>query len=223
MVAKPGQAERLLAQQIAEEYRQQGYEVSTELPLDFFHNYRADLVVRKDDDTRVIEVKSRASLAADQRIVELAQLIDSKPGWSFELTLVGEPENLTAPSESRPFGIAEVQQRLGEAVQLWDTGHVDSAFTLVWSTFEAAVRMLLAAEGVTDDRITSSSYVLDQARYLGLLAPEDYSRLTEALAHRNAIVHGFSHSGLSDDAVRLLIQTVRQMIDSAELKDLTRI
>lgn len=195
----------MLAQQIAEEYRQQGYEVSTELPLDFFHDFRADLVVRKDDDVRVIELKSRASLAVDQQIVELARMIESKPGWSFELALVGEPENLTAPSESRPFGVAEVEQRLGEAVQLLDAAHIESAFMLVWSAFEAAVRMLLAAEGVTDDRITSSAYVLDQARYLGLLAPEDYSRLTDGLAHRNAIVHGFSHSGLSVETVRLLV------------------
>ncbi len=223
MVATPGQAERLLAQQIAEEYRQQGYEVSTESPLEFFQDFRADLIVRKDDDIRVIEVKSRASLAADQRIVQLAQLIESKPGWSFELALVAEPENLTAPTESAPFGIAEVQQRLGEAAQLLDTPHVESAFMLAWSAFEAAVRMLLAAEGVTDDRITSSAYVLHQARYLGLLAPEDYSRLTEALALRNAVAHGFSHSGLSDESVRQLIQTVREMIDSVELKEPTKI
>ena len=219
----PGQAERLLAQQIAEEYRQKGYEVSTESPLDFFGDFRADLVARKDDDVRVIQVKSRASLAADQRIVELAQLIESKPGWNFELALVGEPENLSAPSESAPFGIAEVQQRLGEAAQLLDAAHVESAFMLAWSAFEAAVRMLLATEGVADGRITSSNYVLDQARYLGLLASEDYGRLTDALALRNAIAHGFSHSGLSEEYVTRLIHAVRQMIDSAELKEPTNI
>ena len=214
MVARPLPSERLLVQQTAEEYRRAGYDVSTEAPLDFFEGFRADLVARKDDQARVIEVKSRAALAADPRIVELAQLIESMPGWSFELALVGEPERLAAPSGSRPFSPADVARRLDEATLLLGAGHIESAFLLGWSGFEAAARMLLAEAGAADERITTTTYLLDQARYLGILEQEAYDRLSEALRQRNAIVHGFSQSELDPESVRLQIQAVRDMLDS---------
>ena len=69
-----------LLRKTAEEYRSKGYDVNEETPLDFMPDFLADLVVRKDDEVRVIEVKSRASLAASPRIMELARIIDSKPG-----------------------------------------------------------------------------------------------------------------------------------------------
>ena len=91
MIGPTTDSEYLLTQKTAEEYRSNGYEVQLEAFLDFFPNFRADLLVRKGDEVKVIEVKSRPSLAADPRVSELAKLIESKPGWSFELVLVGEP------------------------------------------------------------------------------------------------------------------------------------
>ena len=85
-------SEKLLADMTAEEYRNKGYEVSRETQLDFLPGFRTDLVVRKGDEVKVIEVKSRASLAANREIRELARVIHSKPGW-IELE-VGEPEKL---------------------------------------------------------------------------------------------------------------------------------
>ena len=87
MISNATNAEYLLALKTAQEYRSKGYDVSTEVLLDFFPNFQADLVVRKGDESKVIEVKSRSSLAADRRISELANIIESKPGWTFELIL----------------------------------------------------------------------------------------------------------------------------------------
>ena len=95
--------EFLLAQKTAEEYQAKGYDVLREVPLDFFPGFRADLVVQKGADKRVIEVKKRSSLAANPRIRELAQIIDAKPEWSFDLLLVAEPEKLDSPGGAHPF------------------------------------------------------------------------------------------------------------------------
>ena len=81
----PTNAEHLLALKTAQEYRSKGYDVSTEVPLDFFPNFQADLVVRKGDESKVIEVMSRSSLAADRRISELANIIESKPGLDLRV------------------------------------------------------------------------------------------------------------------------------------------
>ena len=85
MVGPATDSEYLLARKTAEEYRSNGYEVQLEAALDFFPNFRADLLVRKGDEAKVIEVKSRPSLAADPRISELAKLIDAKPRLEFRV------------------------------------------------------------------------------------------------------------------------------------------
>ena len=83
MTEEATNTEYLFLRKTAEEYRKKGYEVALESQLDFFPGFRADLLVRKNDETKVIEVKSRSSLALNPKIGELARIIDSKPGWSF--------------------------------------------------------------------------------------------------------------------------------------------
>ena len=94
MIDNVTDSEYLIARKTAEEYRSKGYEVLQETPLEFLPGFRADLVVRKGGEAKVIEVRRRSSLAANPKVRELAEIIDSMPGWSFELILVGEPEKL---------------------------------------------------------------------------------------------------------------------------------
>ena len=142
MVRDATDSEYLLTRKTAEEYRSMGYEVLLEASLDFFPNFRADLLVRKGDEVKVIEVKSRPSLAANPKIVELARIIDSKPGWSFELLLVGEPEKVDSPEGARSLGSENILQRIEEAEKSLEAGLPEAAFLLAWSAFEAATREL---------------------------------------------------------------------------------
>ena len=178
MPGTPTPAEELMVLKTAKRYRQEGYEVSADVPLDFLPGARADLLARKDDQVRVIEVKARSTLAATPQIVELAEIVDAKPGWSFDLVLVGEPEKINAPPGAQRFGAEEILRRIDDAQQLLDSGCSEPAFLLAWSACEAAIRKLIADEGVSDDRITTASYVLEQATYLGLIDREDYFRLS---------------------------------------------
>ena len=57
--------ERQFAAKIAAEYTSRGYQVSRDQLLEFFPGFRADLVVRKGDETKVIEVRARSSLVED--------------------------------------------------------------------------------------------------------------------------------------------------------------
>ena len=68
MVRHGTTSEYLLTQKTAEEYRARGYEVLTEASLDFLPGLTADLLVRKGNEVKVIEVKSRPSLGADPKI-----------------------------------------------------------------------------------------------------------------------------------------------------------
>ena len=173
-----------------------------------------DLVARKDDEVRVIEVKTRTSLALTPKLNELAEILYSKPGWSYDLLLVGEPERLDSPEGARSFAVEEIRQRLAEAEKALGHGLGEAAFLLVWSAFEAVVRELIAAEGVSIERVTQSGYVLDQAVYHGVISREDYDYLADMRKYRNAIAHGFDVNGFSDEKVTELIGVVVRLLDS---------
>lgn len=198
----------------ATEYRSKGYEVEQDCPLEFLPGFLADLVVRKDGETKVIEVKYRAALAESPKISELAQILHDKPDWSLELLLVGEPERLDSPEGARSFAAEEVRQRLTEAEKALGHGLGEAAFLLVWSAFEAVVRELIAAEGVSIARVTQSGYVLDQTVYHGVISRADYDYLADMRGYRNAIAHGFDVNGFSDEKVAELIGVVERLLDS---------
>ena len=204
-------AEYQLTRKTAEEYRNKGYTVSVEAPLDFLPGYRADLIVQKDDQVKVIEVKTRASLAASSGMDELARVIDSKPGWSFELLLVAEPEKLDPPEDAQSFEREHILERLEDAEAILTTGHVEAAFLLAWSACEAALRLAIADEEVPSQGITTAAHTLGQAAYLGVISRTEYGQLTDLQRHRNAIVHGFSHGDFGETPVRELLELVRGM------------
>ena len=198
----------------AAEYLSRGYEVEPDCPLEFLPGFRADLVVRKDGETKVIEVKYKASLAVSPKIRELAQILHDKPGWSFELLLIGEPEKLDSPEDAQSFAREEILQRLDEAQMALEHGLSEAAFLLVWSAFEAATRELIAAEGVSIARVTKTGHVLDQAVYHGVISREEYHSLAEMRRYRNAIAHGFDVNGFSDEKVTELLGFVRRLLES---------
>ena len=198
--------EYLYTCQVADQYRRQGYEVIIGRPLEFMDGFAADLVARKDDEWRVVEVKTRASIGADPRIAELAGVVGAKSGWSFDLVIVPEPERLSAPSEAIPFDESEVQRRIGAATLLLDAGHGEAALLMAWSACEALLRLHNAqVEVASDARITTANYVLEEAAHLGVIFHEQYSRLLEIARCRNAVAHGFTHD---DDAEALAVELI---------------
>lgn len=212
MVDGRSNAEYFLLRKAAEEYRNKGYEVILNAPLQVLPGFEADLLVRKRDEVKVIAVKSRASLAASPRLRELAQVIDSKPGWSFELILVAEPERLDAPEGSKAFERDGILGRIEQAEKLLEMRYSDAALLLAWSAWEAAARVMIVEDGVADTGITKSGYILEQATFLGIISRDEYQHLREIQRYRNAIVHGFSHDGFADGLVTSLTQTVRRMV-----------
>ena len=206
--------ERKFIDKKAAEYRSRGYEVEENCQLDFLPGYRADLVVRKGEETRVIEVKARTSLARSPSMTELAEILYEKPGWSYDLLLVGEPEKLESPEGAKPFAEEEIRRRLAEAAVVLEKGSGEAAYLLVWSACEAAIRNLIKAAEISITRVTTASYVLDMAVMHGIISREDNDYLTDMMKYRNAIAHGFDVNGFSDKKVTELIEVVVRLLDS---------
>lgn len=208
--------EYLLTRKTAEEYRSKGYEVVLEPELDFFPGFRPDMVVRKDGQSKVVEVRTRSLLGADPRVSDMSRIIESKPGWSFELLLVAEPEKMDSPEGARSFVGECILDKMGESAKFLEEGHPEAAFLLAWSALEAALREQLAEEGVPPAKVTTSSFVIEQAVNYGVISLSDCDTLTQIRKYRNAIAHGFEVDGFSPGLVRVLLDTTRGIIEQED-------
>ena len=215
MIRNATNAEILLTEKTEEEYRNKGYTVLREAPLEFMSDFIADLVARKDDETIVIEVSTRAGLALNSRFSELVETLRTKPGWSFELLLVGEPEKLDSPPSAKLLDDHEILRRLDQAVRALESGLAEAAFVTAWSALEAATRALIAEELGTNSDITMSGHVLDEAVFLGIVSRPDYDDLRNMMKYRNAIVHGFCPSDFGNHMVTELIGRVKSILEES--------
>lgn len=203
------------ARAIAEEYRNKGYEViekpaPEQLP-DFLVGYQPDLLARKGDEGIVVAVRARSSLAKDPRVRELAQLLQTKPHWNFELVVVGEGEHLKVPEGARAFERGDILQGIEAAERLAALGFSEAALVLAWSTVEATVRLLTEEEGIVLERLSSPS-ILKQAVSNGVISRNDYRFPEKAMKYRTALVHGFKPLDLDPSLVGELISTTKRLL-----------
>lgn len=212
------------AHDLAEEYRKKGYHViekpSPEQLPDFLSSYRPDLLARKGQTGVVVEVKSRASLAKDPKVKDLARLLQTNPHWNLELVVVKEPATLSTPEGIRPFGRGDILRQLQAAEQLLTSGAAETALLLAWPALEATVRLMIEAEGIVLEQLSPSA-VLKQAVSNGVISRSDYTFLMDTLKHRNAFVHGFKSTDFDSTLAKNLISTTKRLVEEASLPDVS--
>ena len=222
-MATIGSLERQRTRAIAGEYRSKGYEVIEEptqeqLP-DFLSGYHPDLLVRKGDEARVVAIKSRASLAQEPQIRDLARLLQTKPNWNFELVLLGEKEQMSLPEGAYAFDREDILSGMQASERLLELGFSEAALLLAWSSLEATMRLLAVAEDIVLDRL-NPVYILNQAVMHGVISRDEYNFLTKAMQYRNALVHGFKTVDFDLALVKELISTTQRLLQQAPLDEL---
>lgn len=213
--------EERLVLQVAEEYRERGYEVvlqpkPSSLP-EFLGGYRPDLLARRGGESVVVEVKA-GSVPPRQRdrFRDLARAVDGQPGWRFELVIrnlppVPEPE---APAGGRPSLTGpDAARAVADAEELVGSGRPEAALLWAWSAAEATLRLLASAEGISPRR-SDAAYLLKELALEGTISREDYDVLRRSLEARNAVAHGFrpEEGAQLDPLVRELLQTAAHLI-----------
>ena len=81
------------------------------------------------------------------------------------------------------------------------------------------MRLLIAAEGIVLDRLTSV-YILKQAVMHGVISRDEYNFLTKAMQYRNALVHGFKTVDLDTTLIKELISITRRLLQEMLLDTL---
>lgn len=207
--------EKQRALAIAEEYRSRGFEVAVEpgpeLLPGFLQDYRPDLLVRKDEEMIIVEVKSRSSLAKEPRIREVARLLSERPHWRFELVLLGEEQRRGLPEGSRTLEKEEILRTIEGAETLLATDQPEASLLMSWAATEAALRLLSEARGVATEPF-NPLYTLKEALSNGIITRSDYNRLVRIIQYRNSLSHGFQPTDFVPGVVEELIQTTKRLL-----------
>src|SRR5919108_1290944 len=218
MTSSAHEAYQRKLQEIAADYRAQGYDVRIEPgPEDvpaFLTGVRPDLIARGPHDSVVVEVKVGTTTAASERFRELAEKIRQQPGWRFSLVVIDPRSDEVAPSAEPLLNRDAIANRLKTANELRRAGSKDAAFLLLWVSIEALLRQITAREGLPLERMPSSA-LLKELFSLGLLSRDDFDVAQRAFAVRSALVHGFEATGLDQmtEAVARLAQHLLAELD----------
>jgi uncharacterized protein YutE (UPF0331/DUF86 family) len=209
--------ERLL--QLAEEYRDQGYEVlfhptPEDLP-GFLKNYRPDMVARREDEAVIVEVKSRTSLRSPstQYLRNLAEAVAQHSGWRFELVMTNPEDAIDdLPSAESSLQEPEIKSRL-QVVKELSTQHPELALLYCWSLVEATLRLAAEHEGLTLQRF-DFRYLVKQLATEGVISRSEYQLLMNTLLIRNSIAHGFKTTQLTQGDIDELVNTIEQLLQA---------
>lgn len=211
--------ERRRTKSVVKEYKANGYVVTVEprgdeLP-EFLHGATPDIVARRGDDNVVIEVKTSTTVSGSSEVMQLARLVEDKPGWRFELVITNPRERRLIQEPEQKLNAPQLRRRLRDAERLVEIGSLEAAALLAWSTAEGVVRSLLQSEG-TEIKKHSSGYVIKRAYSDGLMTQRDYDVLHRAITLRNTIIHGYAARSISGSQVSQILEVTKRLMDRTE-------
>jgi uncharacterized protein YutE (UPF0331/DUF86 family) len=211
------QAEHNKIRQIAKNYQENGYKVIIEprgfdIP-EFIENYQPDIIASNEKETVVIEIKMRSDFSTIDRLRDVADAINKKENWRFELIVTGiKQENKTDNDKSNiDLDISEIEKSIKEVKIIVKQGLYSAAFILCWANLESLSRQLLL-----DDKKNlknKTPLVLIKTLFaFGYLNRTEYESLKKLFMLRNQIVHGYKAINLDLKSVERLIKITESLI-----------
>jgi REase_AHJR-like len=206
-------SQRELLEKVAEEYRQEGYDVlvaptGEQLP-EFLADRGVDLLARRGDEHVAVQVKRRDEL---YDLVPLPDRVSPPAGWRFDLVVYPRPVEEVPRNGNEPAAGYAVTL-IDEAEQLVTVGTLRAAFLVAWSAAEAAMR-----ENGRRERLCAETdpprFVVKTLYANGILSREEYDRLQRLYELRNRLVHGVPPDRLGEEDARALIDLARRLLGS---------
>lgn len=170
---------------LADQYRELGYEVVATEPVSERLGFRPDLVLRRNGEITVVEVKNDPATPGLQ-VREMRERA-RRQGYRFELKVVPRaPDQRLGPDD-----IARVPSLLARAKAFRADDSFDLAVLQSWIVIEIAIRVVSEKENAGDPRLTAPGDLVRLAGELGLYGEEELPILRALAELRNRIVHGF--------------------------------
>ncbi|NJL88825.1 MAG: hypothetical protein HC916_02725 [Coleofasciculaceae cyanobacterium SM2_1_6] len=206
-----------LGAKVAENYRQQGFEVvinpSTSLiPFDL-GSYRPDIIIiakKPSDENYIIEIKKSASRISVDRYRAIAEIVAQQNGWRF-LLITGDDVSLEGTKDHAELLTWEqMLQRKAQAQKFLESGEVEVAFLYLWGILEAAMRQQAKNVAIPIERFPANS-LINHLYSQGELSIEQFDRVKEMQTVRDRLVHGYQSPNLTEPTQQLL-ELVNELI-----------
>ncbi len=207
-------------EQVAEKYVAEGYEVlvnpdPSQLP-GFASGFAPEILARKGNEGVLVKVKNdRGDVQKDPSVVRMAQVVNSQPGWRFDLVVLGAdigPDEI--PSGASEPTLDHIARMLDYAATAAGARDLQSSFVVAWAALEAAMRRTARDNGIA---LTSYSpqYLVRTLYSNGLLGRQELDRLSGAITIRNAAAHGMAISKLDVGICYYVVSVAHQLLSGA--------
>ena len=203
-------------QRVAQQYRDEGYEVTLDPTGDvmpsFLTGFHPDLIARRGKEGVVAEVThKRIELAENPRLTVMADQINQQPGWRLDVIVL---EHETAADQALFAGIEPEDYQLGSMIataeEMAASGFTQYAYVAALSGLEAVLRHLCQEAELYPHRTAidclRSIYMID------LLSRDQFIAIRDALKLRNQIVHGLVPPALEAESISFLTQITRTLL-----------
>ncbi len=203
---------------IAREYAEKGYDVNIspnrdELP-EFLQNYRPDIIATSYNENVVVEVKSGRNLVKSPYLPKLAKAIEENEGWRFEMVITN-PRGKKEPIEDDIDVLTkeDITKRIDEIKHLLEIGQIEAAILLGWSAIEGTLRLMAMRERIKIKRRTAS-YLSKKMYNMGIITPDEYNVLHNAIELRNAVIHGYKTEKADSAVVVDMLGIIGELLGS---------
>jgi len=183
------QNEREFIEHLADEYLEEGFQaldpamLRNELPS----GYTPDLILKRGDETVIVEVKSREEHRSLEQIRVVKQAIERKPNWTFKLYVVPRSEAPPSPVDN----LEDIKKFLSRAKQTNRSNEFEAASVMLWMAVEVALRTLLTNRQSRPNLGVSGMSMARSLLGLGELDADELKIIEQAWRTRNLAVHGF--------------------------------
>jgi hypothetical protein len=208
-------------EQIAKQYRDEGFAVvirpnADQLPA-FADGFGVDLLAIRGPEKVLVQVKkNRAELEEDPDLPRQAEVVNSQPGWRYDLVLL-EPDN---PDRRVLRGAAEptdeqLHRMLERAEESRKVGVREAAILLLWGPLEAAMRRHTGRDGGGRPEIQPRA-LLNQLYSSGKLTREEFDRLGLAWKIRTEIIHGYVAPPVDEAVIETMIDVTKRLLAESQ-------
>ena len=220
LVQSERELDRIMNQYAAEGYDLVKHPDQSRLPA-FAANFGVDLLATRGQEGVLVVVKrTRDDLRSDPDLAHHAEMTNARPGWRFDLVVL-EADRSDRRGIDRDPSAAELTQMVNEAEQVLASGTITGALVLAWGALEASMRRSGQQRG-SGGKIGTQPLTLVRELYAeGDLSEADFHRLEATRILRNAVVHGYPHTPVAPDSVRLILELAHRL--AAETKLLTSV
>lgn len=195
--------------QLSTRYRSRGYAVDREVLLDG-STLRADLVLRRGDETVLVEVQPSGGDRSAAKLKRLAEYAASH-GWRFSIVMARDGADL---DEVDVLTRDEVLRRIADARAVDASSWI--APIAAAAAFEAAARFVLArSERRAMPRTTPGAYLQALAAQ-GSVTPEQEKGIRQLIEARNTATHGIEAPALPKAVVEGALDVAAALVVEAD-------